>query len=185
MTDTTSNPPVQAHSNRLPVLAAEINHAHGEAMAAAATAIEHAIECGRRLIEARKLVGHGEWLPWIEQNLRVGPRQAQRFMRLASHADELPNASTKSHLSIEEGLALLSGQADLSAFEFLRDRLRLIDPRIRLHTIGLELPDELNPMQWALVGRILGEFPGDGWVMWAIGDWFNFGKNRTERAEAV
>jgi hypothetical protein len=62
----------------LPSLAAQINATHDKAHAAVRSALEHAAECGRLLLEAKASVSHGGWLPWIEANLSFGPRQAQR-----------------------------------------------------------------------------------------------------------
>ena len=61
-------------------LAAKINAAHQEAYGnarkaydKAREAFESAAECGRLLIEAKKLVGHGQWLPWLEANTKSAP----------------------------------------------------------------------------------------------------------------
>ncbi|MGX1107838.1 MULTISPECIES: DUF3102 domain-containing protein [Bradyrhizobium] len=70
-------------SNRLPILAAEINAAHEKFSTAAKTALDHAIVVGERLIEAKPLVGHGKWLPWLKANCAMSERQAQKYMRVA------------------------------------------------------------------------------------------------------
>src|SRR5262245_59683456 len=91
-------------------IAARINAAHERAYASARTAIEHAVECGLLLREALKTIDHSGWLPWIEQNLDFGPRQAQKYLRVADHADELRTANSKSHLlSIDSALKALVG----------------------------------------------------------------------------
>jgi Protein of unknown function (DUF3102) len=76
-----------AGHNRLGVLAAEIVEHHGAARAATREAIQHAIEAGRRLAEAKKLVGHGGWLPWLKANVPgISARTAQRYLAAAEHA---------------------------------------------------------------------------------------------------
>jgi Protein of unknown function (DUF3102) len=45
-------------------------------------------------MEAKELVGHGEWLPWLQANCRVGERQARTYMRLARHRHRLESAVT-------------------------------------------------------------------------------------------
>lgn len=70
----------------LPDLAAGNNAAHDAAVRSATSAIEAAVQCERLLIEAKGKVPHGEWLPWIEANTRVGARQSQKYMRLARRA---------------------------------------------------------------------------------------------------
>jgi Protein of unknown function (DUF3102) len=92
-------------------LVARINAAHDQAHQSARTAIEYAAECGRLLIEAKTKVGHGGWLPWIEANLSFGARQAQRYIRLAAFIEQHPNATAKSHLTIDGVLAAISEPA--------------------------------------------------------------------------
>ena len=101
------------------------NAEHGQAHAAAKTAIENAIECGRLLLEAKSQVAHGEWLPWIEANLSFGPRQAQKYIRLADHAAVLPNANCGSHLSINAALELIAEAP--SCADYIRSALGLLD----------------------------------------------------------
>jgi hypothetical protein len=86
-------------------LAEQINAAHDAAFRSAQSTIEAAVECGRLLIQAKAALAHGEWLPWIEGNLRFGARQAQKYMRIADQEKRLPN----SHLaSIDEAMAVLA-----------------------------------------------------------------------------
>jgi DNA N-6-adenine-methyltransferase (Dam) len=58
-------------------------------------------------------VAHGEWLPWIEANLSFGTRQVQKYLRLARNAEELPNATSNSHLTIDGALTALSSSQTL------------------------------------------------------------------------
>lgn len=70
-------------------LAQKINQAHEGAIRSARTAIEYAIECGRLLTEAKALVGHGNWLPWLQANTIVSERTASRWMRFAENSEVL------------------------------------------------------------------------------------------------
>ena len=70
-------------SNRLPILAADIRRAHADVFAAAKTAAEHAITAGHALIEARGLLMHGEWLPWLREHCALAERTAQLYMQIA------------------------------------------------------------------------------------------------------
>jgi hypothetical protein len=70
-------------SNRLPILAAQIAAAHIGALDAAKTAAERAIEAGHALIEAKSLVKHGEWLPWLKGHCHISERSAQFYMKIA------------------------------------------------------------------------------------------------------
>jgi hypothetical protein len=71
-----------AGSNRLPMLQAEIRDAHRLATAAADLSIDRARQAGLGLIEAKAMLGHGKWLPWLVET-GITARTAQRYMRLA------------------------------------------------------------------------------------------------------
>jgi hypothetical protein len=75
-----------ARSNSLTDLAHRINQAHHLAMRHANEAVGQAIACGEMLLEAKAKVPHGQWLPWLRQNVTFGERSAQGYMRLATHA---------------------------------------------------------------------------------------------------
>jgi len=74
------------------------------------------IEIGRRLSEAKEILKHGEWLPWLERETDISERQAQRYMRVFSEYGAAQmglfgpetNATTLSDLPISKALALLS-----------------------------------------------------------------------------
>jgi Protein of unknown function (DUF3102) len=76
-------------SNRLPILASSIKDHLAAAEAASKRGLEHAIAAGTLLIEAKELVAHGEWLPWLQANCRISERRAQVFMRLARNRHRL------------------------------------------------------------------------------------------------
>lgn len=69
-------------SNRLTVLTAEIRSAHAGVQAAAQVAAEHAIAAGNGLIEAKALLKHGEWLPWLKEHVGFSERTAQMYMKI-------------------------------------------------------------------------------------------------------
>src|SRR5262245_23407535 len=96
-------------SNRLPVIAASINDHLAAAEAATRRGLEHAVAAGQLLIEAKELVGHGEWLAWLQTNCHVGIRQAQAFMRLARHRHRLDSLkyAPSAHLTIHAAEALV------------------------------------------------------------------------------
>jgi Protein of unknown function (DUF3102) len=99
----------QPGSNRLPVLAATINEHLEAAEAATRRGLEHAIAVGALLIEAKELVAHGEWLPWLQANCRVSERSAQVYMRLARNRHKLDALKNESiaDLTIPGAVALV------------------------------------------------------------------------------
>lgn len=60
---------------------------------------------GQRLIEAKSMLPHGEWLPWLTERVEYSERVAQKFMRLAR---EWSNPNTLSDLGASKALALLA-----------------------------------------------------------------------------
>lgn len=63
--------------------AAQIQAHHDAAHTAADTAIEHAKEAGRLLLEVKASLPHGAFSKWVADNLTVSQRQAQRYMAAA------------------------------------------------------------------------------------------------------
>ena len=74
------------------------------------------IEVGRRLTEAKEMLDHGEWLPWLKRETSFTDRSAQRYMQLFDEYGAAQmglfgpetNATTLSDLPISKALALLS-----------------------------------------------------------------------------
>ena len=69
------------------------------------TAGEAILAIGQRLIEAKSLLAHGEWLPWLTEQVEFSERSAQNFMRLAR---EWSNPQTLADLGAAKVLVLLS-----------------------------------------------------------------------------
>ena len=63
------------------------------------------IEIGRRLIEAKRQLEHGEWLPWLREKVDLSERSAQNFMRLAK---EYSKSAEIADLGASKALALLA-----------------------------------------------------------------------------
>lgn len=69
--------------NTLATTATEINQLHQQARTSAEIAVTSAKAAGKLLLEAKATMKHGEFRPWIEANLSVSLRQAQRYMAAA------------------------------------------------------------------------------------------------------
>jgi Protein of unknown function (DUF3102) len=72
-------------SNSLPDLASRIRAEHEATSAALKTSVEHAMTAGELLIEAKALVKHGQWLPWLAEHCAISDRTAQLYMRCAKN----------------------------------------------------------------------------------------------------
>jgi hypothetical protein len=70
-------------------LTSEFHVLHREIRALTEGAVPHAIRCGEILFELKVRVGHGGWRTWIQRNLGVSMREAQRFMRCYLHRSKL------------------------------------------------------------------------------------------------
>jgi hypothetical protein len=93
-----------ALSNRLPALAREIARALADVRHHHAATVVSAIEAGAALAEAKALLPHGGWLPWLREHCGLSERTARDYMRLAEHKDKIGSAAD---LSIRAALAAL------------------------------------------------------------------------------
>jgi hypothetical protein len=101
---------VKPSSLSLPELASQINAEHLACLDAACNAVVRATEVGRLLTEAKELVGHGEWIPWVEANCVFGDRQARKYMRVYSMREQIGTRS--SDFNLNSVLAALSDSDD-------------------------------------------------------------------------
>jgi len=61
----------------------EIARLHSEILTAARTSLDKAIRIGQLLTEQKAQLKHGEWLPWVKENLPFDARSsARRHFRL-------------------------------------------------------------------------------------------------------
>ncbi len=81
-----------------------------------ATMLSNVIEIGRRMAEAKAILPHGEFGPWLEKNTAYSQRTANNFMKLydaygdqqASLFGANSNSQTFANLPYSKALALLS-----------------------------------------------------------------------------
>lgn len=94
----------------LPDLAARINNATGAAESSAKSAMQHALEAGRLLVEAKTLVQHGQWANWLLEHCTVAPRTAQAYMRLSTKLPALPapEAQRVADLPVREAMRAIA-----------------------------------------------------------------------------
>ena len=63
------------------------------------------LEIGKRLVEAKEQLSHGEWLPWLEKKVAFSERSAQQYMRLWK---EYGKSALSADLSVSKALVLLA-----------------------------------------------------------------------------
>ena len=95
---------------RLPKLSGDINAAINTAEHSAGAAVVAARRAGTLLLEAKKLVPHGQWEDWLTDNCTVAVRTAQAYMRLASRLPELPaeTATAVAQMPLREAVRAIS-----------------------------------------------------------------------------
>ena len=63
------------------------------------------LEIGKRLVEAKEQLSHGEWLPWLEKKVEFSERSAQQYIRLWK---EYGKSATVADLGVRKALVLLA-----------------------------------------------------------------------------
>ena len=81
----------------------------GEILDAKRAGGEAILTIGRCLIEAKEMLPHGEWLPWLNERVEFSERTARNFMRLAR---EWTNRQTLADLGASKALTLLALPAE-------------------------------------------------------------------------
>ena len=81
----------------------------GEILDAKRAGGEAILTIGRCLIEAKDMLSHGEWLPWLNEQVELSERTAQKFMKLAR---EWSNPNTLADLGASKALMLLALPAE-------------------------------------------------------------------------
>jgi hypothetical protein len=121
-------------SNRLPVLVVELRQAHADVLATTKVTAARAIDAGSMLIEAKELVAHGGWLPFLAE-AGIQERSAQRYMRLAAGNLGSDTVSLLGgivpalrFLSMRDDAQALLRQAEAAAVAQSTDEAELCDP---------------------------------------------------------
>ena len=90
-------------------IAIEANDLFALAEGAAGSAVEYAQQCGDKLIQAKSMLKHGEWLPWLEANFKGSHKTSTKYMKIAAnmnHGSTLPESERPE--SIRQALKLLA-----------------------------------------------------------------------------
>jgi len=86
-------------------LAVDITALHMRASSAFRSGLDHAIGCGFLLIEAKRRLGYGKFLPWVAANTTVSARCAQNYTRLARNTHRFAHLDVH---GVHEALSLLA-----------------------------------------------------------------------------
>lgn len=73
----------------LNILAEQIKQEHQACFGAMRQGVEHALNVGELLLQARSFVFHGEWEKWVINNCYFTPRMARNYMKVARYRRQL------------------------------------------------------------------------------------------------
>jgi len=91
-------------------LAKEINEAHHEVETTFGHSLKHAIVAGEGLTRAKASLDHGEWLPWLEKNIRFSRQSADVYRNVyENRAVLIANCQKTSNLTLQAAVRLLTG----------------------------------------------------------------------------
>ena len=84
----------------------------------------HIIEIGKRLIQAKALLKHGEWLNWLQDNFQLSYPTATKFMKCA---ERFPNVASN-HLTSTQMIQLLALPSAEETEEFIKQKAKTGTP---------------------------------------------------------
>jgi len=106
-----TNVPVVDGAIALEDLARRINDEHHQCAEAARSTLDHALNAGALLAQAKAQVVHGQWADWLRDHCTVSERTAQLYMKLAREWPiwlEAHKSATIADLSMTQAVALLA-----------------------------------------------------------------------------
>lgn len=106
--------------NYLADLAAKINEEHDAAEQAMKRGLDHALNAGKMLLEAKAAVKHGEWGKWLSENCAFAERTAQLYMRIARNEEKVKSA-TVADLTLRGAAETLERKAPRSEDDLRRE----------------------------------------------------------------
>jgi len=104
---------IPQQESKIAELTASIQRSHDEAEAAGQTAVLKSIATGKALVELKRSVPHGQFVPYVAKNFTFAMGTAQKYMRFArrepqilQHIERLRSVGL--HLSMPEALKFLN-----------------------------------------------------------------------------
>src|SRR5262249_39815837 len=100
-------PGARLFADPLADLATRIKSLHAEVLDAGKNVVRKAIEAGVALIDAKRQVGHGNWLRWLRENCELSEPTAEVYMECARNRQKLE--------------AIIAGAANMTLAQALRE----------------------------------------------------------------
>jgi Protein of unknown function (DUF3102) len=106
-------------------LAIEINLLNEQVIQSRNQTLIYAARAGAKMIEAKKLVGNGNFINWLEKNITVTRQYATNYMKLAKDYPQLLNDQTAhqgalQYLDVTKAIALITAPDDVKQTVMLR-----------------------------------------------------------------
>jgi hypothetical protein len=116
------------------------------AEAAQRAGMPYYIAAGKKMIEAKDQVGHGEFEPWIKRNFGITPRHARRYMEFArATSNTTENGPTGPFSSLEQFRRHLGERRTASWQEPIKQALNKVDVELlNVRRDELKRADESN-----------------------------------------
>jgi hypothetical protein len=89
-------------------LVVAIRAEHEAASQAARSALEHALECGRLLAQARASIPHGGWETFVANTCGIAPRTGRLYLRLHANRGRLEDRQRVAGLTVREAAKLVA-----------------------------------------------------------------------------
>lgn len=117
--DVAFHPEVSIENKSTEQLTAEINVRYKQAEALAGMSLQMLADAGRRLIEIKSRLGHGNFGDWCADNLEFSQSKANKMMNLAEKMDDenslFSNSETFQNIGISRVWALLAAPEEVAA----------------------------------------------------------------------
>ena len=128
-------------------LATQISEEHRLCTEAISKGLQHALKAGELLLEAKKQVRHGNWLPWLQESFEFSVRTAQLYMRVAREYPLLPKTKRVAYLS-------LRGMVRAQSAEEILAELESIHQELHRQPLSEACDENLHSMSDALMTRL-------------------------------
>jgi len=103
---------LKPNADPLGELATRIKSLHAQVVEAGRNVIRKAIEAGNALIDAKRQVGHGNWLKWLKENCELSDRTAEVYMTCARNRQRVEAIiATAANMTLAQALREIKPQS--------------------------------------------------------------------------
>ena len=122
---TETKPLTTTDEKTLPQLETEIKHYLDQINQNYIDIGNNTIEIGKRLIQAKSLLKHGEWINWLQDNFQLSHPTATKFMKCA---ERFRNIASTQHLTSSQMIQLLSLSSIEETENFIKQKATTGNP---------------------------------------------------------